>query len=233
MRDRRALTAVLAAATVVGAAAAALYVWTDRQGTTPIVGGNAVAIIDPHSDRVTGQVEVGAVPAALTLGHGSLWVANTVDETVSRIDLASGRASRAIAIGGIPLSLAAGNNAVWVARRRADGYPELIAIDPRFDIVEQAPRRIPGDPLSEASVVGGPNGLWVAGVDYSVEGGLIHLLYSFTGRSGSRSKSPPLMRTEMASRLRAGYFAAISARTAFNGLMISDFELIIPVSIAF
>src|SRR5439155_14025179 len=163
VRDRRALlTAVLAAATVVGAAAVALYVWTDSQGTTPIVGGNAVAIIDPHSDRVTGQVEVGAVPAALALGHGSLWVANTVDETVSRIDLASGRASRAIAVGGIPLSLAAGNNAVWVARRRADGYPELIAIDPRFDIVEQAPRRIPGDPLSEASVVAGPDGLWVA-----------------------------------------------------------------------
>jgi YVTN family beta-propeller protein len=162
VRDRRALTAVLAAATVVGAAAAALYVWTDRQGTTPIVSGNAVAIIDPHSDRVTGQVEVGAVPAALTLGRGSLWVANTVDQTVSRIDLASGNVVRAIAVGGIPLSIAAGKNAVWVVRRRADGYPELIAIDPRFDVVEQAPRRIPGDPLSEASVVAGLDGLWVA-----------------------------------------------------------------------
>src|SRR5438876_8984611 len=108
VRDRRALTAVLAAATVVGAAAAALYVWTDRQGTTPIVGGNAVAIIDPHSDRVTGQVAVGAVPAALAVGHGSLWVANTLDQTVSRIDLAAGKVIRAIEGAGIPLSLAVG-----------------------------------------------------------------------------------------------------------------------------
>ena len=52
------------------------------------MNGNAVAIIDPHSNRVTGQVAVGAAPAALALGNGSLWVANTVDQTVSRIDLA-------------------------------------------------------------------------------------------------------------------------------------------------
>ncbi len=162
VRDRRALTAVLAAAIAVGAAAAVLYVWTNRPGSDPIVNGNAVAIIDPHSDRVTGQVAVGAVPTALALGHGSLWVGNTVDQTVSRIDLASGEVVRAIAVGGIPLSIAVGKNAVWVVRRRADGYPELIAIDPRFDVVRQAPRRIPGDPLSDASVVVGPDGLWVA-----------------------------------------------------------------------
>ena len=162
VRDRRALTAVLAAAIVVGAAAAVLYVWTDRPGATPTVNGNAVAIIDPHSNRVTGQVAVGAVPDAVALGHGSLWVANTVDQTVSRIDLASGQVVRAIEVGGVPLSIAVGKNAVWVVRRRADGYPELIAIDPRFDVVGQAPRRIPGDPLSEASVVAGPDGLWVA-----------------------------------------------------------------------
>jgi DNA-binding SARP family transcriptional activator len=189
VRDRRALTAVLAAATVVGAAAAALYVWTDRQGTTPIVSGNAVAIIDPHSDRVTGQVEVGAVPAALTLGRGSLWVANTVDQTVSRIDLASGNVVRAIAVGGIPLSIAAGKNAVWVVRRRADGYPELIAIDPRFDVVEQAPRRIPGDPLSEASVVAGLDGLWVA----AEAGSLQHLDPAGAGsrRASTRATTSP------------------------------------------
>jgi YVTN family beta-propeller protein len=171
VRDRRALTAVLVAATVVGVVSAALYLWNDHPSTATIVNGNAVAIIDPNSDRVTGQVAVGAVPAALAIGHGSLWVANTVDQTVSRIDLASGRVVRAIAVGGIPLSLVVGKGAVWVVRRRADGYPELIAIDPRFDVVEQGRRRIPGDPLSEASVVASPNGLWVA----AEAGALLHL----------------------------------------------------------
>jgi YVTN family beta-propeller protein len=162
VRDRRALTAVLAAATVVGAAAAALYVWSNGHSPAPLVSGNAVAIIDPSSERVTGQVGVGAVPDALALGHGSLWVANTVDQTVSHIDLASGKVVRAIAVGGIPLSLAVGKKAVWVIRRRADGLPELIAIDPRFDVVEQGRRRVPGDPLGEASAVVGPDGVWVA-----------------------------------------------------------------------
>jgi YVTN family beta-propeller protein len=161
-RNRRALATVVTAATVVGTAAAAVYVWSNHSDPTPIVNGNAVAIIDPHANRVTGQVAVGAVPEALAVGDGSLWVANTADQTVSRVDLASGNVVRAIAVGGIPLSVAVGKNAVWVVRRRADGYPELIAIDPRFDDVEQAPRRIPGDPLSEASVIAGADGLWVA-----------------------------------------------------------------------
>ena len=74
---------------------------------TPITG-NAVAIIDPASNRVTGQVAVGAGPGALAVGNGSLWVANTVDQSVSRVDLVSGKATRAIAVGGVPKSLAMG-----------------------------------------------------------------------------------------------------------------------------
>ena len=99
---------------------------------TATITGNAVAIIDPRSNRLTGQIAVGAGPGALALGNESLWVANTLDQNVSRVDLASGKVTRVIAVGGVPKSLAIGRNAVWIIRRRPDGYPELIKIDPRY-----------------------------------------------------------------------------------------------------
>ena len=160
-RDTHFLAAVLGAAAVVAAAAVAFVIWGDH-AATPTITGNAVAIIDPASSRVTGQVPVGAAPAALALGHGSLWVANTVDQTVSRVDVASGEAVRAVAVGGVPVGLAVGKNALWVIRRRPDGFPELIEIDPRFDVVVPGRRVVPGDPWSAARVAADADGVWVA-----------------------------------------------------------------------
>jgi len=162
VRNQRLLVAVLAAAAAVGGAAAALFIWSDHSVPPSTVTGNAVAIIDPDSNRVTGQVAVGAGPAAVALGKDSLWVANTVDQSVSRVDLASGKVTRAVAVGGVPISLAVGPNAVWVVRRRPDGYPELIKIDPRFDVVGPGRRLVQGDPGGRASVAVGPDGVWVA-----------------------------------------------------------------------
>ena len=168
LQNQRLLVAVLVAAAAVGGAAAALFAWSDNSEPAQIVAGNAVAIIDPRSDRVTGQVAVGAAPAALAIGKGSLWVANTVDLSVSRVDLASGKTTRTIPVGGVPISLAVGRNAVWVVRRRADGHPELIAIDPRFDAVGSGRRMVQGDAGGSASVAVAPDGVWVV-----AEGGFL------------------------------------------------------------
>ena len=72
------------------------------------ITGNAVAIIDPRSNRVTGQIAVGVAPGALAVGNESLWVANILDQSVSRIDLAGKNVTRVIAVGGVPKSLAMG-----------------------------------------------------------------------------------------------------------------------------
>src|SRR4051794_6810309 len=100
-RNQILLVAVLASAAAVGGAAAAIFIWSDHPVPVSLVTGNAVAIIDPHSNRVTAQIPVGAGPGALALGNRSLWVANTLDENVSRIDLASAKVTRVIAVGGI------------------------------------------------------------------------------------------------------------------------------------
>lgn len=171
LRNQRLLVVVLVAAAAVAVAAAAVFAWNDHSVPAATITGNAVAIIDPDTNRVMGQVAVGAAPGALALGNGSLWVANTVDQSVSRVDLASGKVTRTIAVGGVPISLAVGKNAVWVVRRRADGYPELVRIDPRFDVVGPGRRVVQGDPGGRASVAVGRDGVWVA-----AEAGLLERL---------------------------------------------------------
>ena len=186
LRSQRLLVTVLAAAAAVGAGAAVLFIWNDNSVPVAPITGNAVAIIDPHSNRVTGQVAVGAAPGALAVGNGSLWVANTDDLSVSRVDLASGKETRAIAIGGVPISLAVGRNAVWVVRRHPDGYPELIRIDPRFDVVAQGRRLLRGgdpQPFGGASVAAGRDGVWAA-----AEGGSLRASRS-CGKGGHKYRN--------------------------------------------
>ena len=117
LRNQRVLVVVLASAAVVAVSAAAVFAWSDHSVPAATITGNEVAGIDPGSNRVTDQVGVGVAPAALTLGNGGLWVANTVDQSVSRIDLASRKVTRNVPVGGVPVSLAVGRNAVWVVRQ--------------------------------------------------------------------------------------------------------------------
>ena len=57
---------------------------------------------------------VGAAPIGVASGHGSIWVANSGDGTVSRIDAISGKVTQTIPVGGSPNSLVVTDDAVWV-----------------------------------------------------------------------------------------------------------------------
>ena len=57
--------------------------------------------------RITAQYGVGRTPDAVTSGGGSVWVANQLDGTVSRIDRANGEVVT-IPVGGAPAALAFG-----------------------------------------------------------------------------------------------------------------------------
>ena len=128
-----------------------------------VVGGNAVAIIDPGSNRVSGQVPVGVAPAALAVGAGGLWVANTdaSDPSVTHIDLASGRLVGNVSLAGdVPLGVAATSNAVWMVGRQPDGSPVLVKIDPHFDTAGPA-RTLPGSASGGMGVAVGRGDVWV------------------------------------------------------------------------
>src|ERR671915_424784 len=93
---------------------------------------DSVAVIDPQRSRVVGHVLVGRRPVAVAIGHGSVWVANADDGTVSRIHQERQEVIRTIGIGAPAIDLAVTTDAVWVANG-SDGT--VSRIDPRADAV--------------------------------------------------------------------------------------------------
>jgi DNA-binding SARP family transcriptional activator len=93
---------------------------------------NSVAVVDPQRSRLVGHVLVGRRPVALAIGHGSVWVANADDGTVSRIHPARREVIRTIGIGAPAIDLAVATDAVWVANG-SDGT--VSRIDPSADAV--------------------------------------------------------------------------------------------------
>jgi DNA-binding SARP family transcriptional activator/DNA-binding beta-propeller fold protein YncE len=100
--------------------------------TNAPVPPDSVAVIDPQRSVVVGHVPVGRRPVAVAVGHGSVWVANADDGTVSRIDPDRGEVIRTIGIGAPAIDLAVATDAVWVANG-SDGT--VSRIDPNADAV--------------------------------------------------------------------------------------------------
>src|SRR5829696_1397314 len=93
---------------------------------------DSVAVIDPQRSRVVRHVLVGRRPVAVAIGHGSVWVANADDGTVSRIDQDRHELIRTIGIGAPAIDLAVATDAVWVANGSAG---TVSRIDPSADAV--------------------------------------------------------------------------------------------------
>jgi class 3 adenylate cyclase/DNA-binding beta-propeller fold protein YncE len=94
------------------AAAGVVWLSVDRTSAGMRVRVNTVAIIDPAGDRVVGDIPVGQAPLAIASGFGAVWVANSGDNTVSRIDLRTKQA-RTIKLSGSPSAIATGGGYVW------------------------------------------------------------------------------------------------------------------------
>jgi DNA-binding SARP family transcriptional activator len=93
---------------------------------------DSVAVIDLQRSRVVGHVLVGRRPVAVAIGHGSVWVANADDGTVSRIHPDRHEVIRTIGIGAPAIDLAVATDAVWVANGSAG---TVSRIDPSVDAV--------------------------------------------------------------------------------------------------
>jgi len=100
--------------------------------TEASVPPDSVAVIDAVHSRVVGHVPVGRRPVAVATGHGSVWVANADDGTVSRINPERREVTRTIGIGAPAIDLAVAGDAVWVANG-SDGT--VSRIDPSVDAV--------------------------------------------------------------------------------------------------
>jgi DNA-binding beta-propeller fold protein YncE len=135
-------------------------VWVTNSGG----GGDSVARIDPHTNRLAGRpVRTGASPQSLATGGGSLWVANHDARTVTRIELASGKVVADIPVPSEPHRVAYGAGAVWVGNWHDNSVSR---IDP-------ATNRVVGSPISigfhhAGNLVVGAGSVWVTS-DYRVE----------------------------------------------------------------
>jgi serine/threonine-protein kinase len=147
---RRAV-AVLAALVVGTALAVGAFVAFGGDPAGITIEPNSVAVIDPASNKVEKGIHVGVGPDAVAAGRNSVWVANTEDETISRIDARTKELVRgAIALEGHPTDLAAGGGgSAWVALGATTAVSRISADD-------VAGRPIPA--LGEGVACGSPAG---------------------------------------------------------------------------
>jgi len=137
--DRRsgrlvAATAVLALVVAVAGVAFSLRGGSGDPTTKNVrVHPNSVAVVD-RAGRIVANVRVGLIPSAVAFGLGSVWVANTGDNTLSRIDPDSRAVTATVPLTGTPVGLATGGGYVWVFD---NGTGSVFQVSPSGSVVEQ------------------------------------------------------------------------------------------------
>jgi YVTN family beta-propeller protein len=160
------LIAAGAAALLAGAVAAGVIELTSGAGAKTLarVAPNSVGVIDPKSNRIVGQIPVGATPTQLALTDDSLWVVNSGDSSVSRIDPGRRVVVRTIAGPGDLGGIGADGAGAWVTYVRARaGWAHsggAAFIDARYNDVKQA---VPLNQLFDGTFAVGEGGVWWSG----------------------------------------------------------------------
>jgi ABC-type transport system substrate-binding protein/class 3 adenylate cyclase/streptogramin lyase len=110
---RYVLAAVATFAVLVVAAVVAVEVSGGGASAARHLGADSLGAIDPASGKLVSQTAVGNGPESIGVGEGATWVADTLDDTVSRVQPGGGRV--AIPVNGIPSGVATGFGLVWVS----------------------------------------------------------------------------------------------------------------------
>lgn len=81
-------------------------------GANPIP--NSVVVVDPASEILAEDLQVGAAPGPIAVGDGSAWIGNIEDHTLTRIDLQSGKTLKTLGLASAPTSLGTSTGLVWI-----------------------------------------------------------------------------------------------------------------------
>jgi YVTN family beta-propeller protein len=168
----------------------------------PRIDENFVGAIDPGGVRITDQYPVGRGPGALTAGAGSVWVANSLDGTVSRIDRDPDPDQlTTIEVRGEPTALAFEAGSLWVANGESRSVAQ---IDPGTNRVV---KRLPVGNASRG-IAAGFGAVWVTS---AVDGTVRRI--DLTNRDASRSIGMAANPTAIAAGARAVWVASEQAGT--------------------
>ena len=126
IRRQGRLTVILAAAVVVAVAATLVVVGTGGGSGLSSLDENVAAVVDATSGRLLSQLPVGSSPTGLAVVGKVAWVANTADNTVTRVDTATG-SSTSTDVGTAPVATVATGDSVWVANSGSGSLTRLDA----------------------------------------------------------------------------------------------------------
>jgi YVTN family beta-propeller protein len=136
-RRRRRVAVVAAVVGLVGGVAAVIALLASDGGGAPVdVAANHVAVIDPGSRRLVGDVAVGARPGPLAYAGGSVWVANLDDGTITGIDDGSRKAIGTITPVRSISGMTAAGDALWISEAGA----AVAKVDPAVGAVAKRTR---------------------------------------------------------------------------------------------
>jgi class 3 adenylate cyclase len=150
----------LAAFAAAGVIAVAFLLATRSSGGG--LGGvdvNHVGIIDPASNRIVDQIQVGRRPGPIAFGRGAIWVGNLDDRTLTKIDAREHTSSGTFPLENrTPTGIAVGAGSVWVAH---GALGKLAQVDPQFGQVVKT-LDVAGEALgsSNGAVTVGADGVW-------------------------------------------------------------------------
>jgi len=145
---RRTVPALLVLAGIaVAAALVAVGVLSGGDESDGTIAENAVGVLDPESGELRSEIPVGGGPGPSAADAESVWVANTLDDTVSRVDAESGQVAT-IDVAGEPAGIATGEGFAWVTD----------ATEGTVDQIDPSANRIVGS----LEVGNGPRGVAVA-----------------------------------------------------------------------
>jgi tRNA A-37 threonylcarbamoyl transferase component Bud32/streptogramin lyase len=121
-RRRRALLAVAAAAVAIAAVAIAAFAVTaissptdEATGASPPPDPERLVRIDPATNRVSAEIDVGAAPTATAVSGRTVWVYNRLDRTVSEVAAATNEVRHTTEVSTEPAVLAYGTGPVLAA----------------------------------------------------------------------------------------------------------------------
>jgi DNA-binding SARP family transcriptional activator/DNA-binding beta-propeller fold protein YncE len=140
-RSRAALFAMALLTSLATAFAVSIFALRDSKADPPVrsqsetvkVVPDSVAVLDPDTATVVGDVAVGRTPGPIVFGDGAAWVANFEDKTVSRIDRNTHDVVT-LGIGVRPYGLALGEGALWITSGGTGAVPGTVT---RHDLVSE------------------------------------------------------------------------------------------------